>query len=232
MPDPHYAELIQQGHHQWNDYRKKNPDDIPDLCDMDFRGTGAMLMRCNLDRAMLMRANFQGTTLLHTSLKEAVLYDADFCGADLLGTNLKGARLLGVQYDNDMTCQGVDVSGCTGSQHFVRHVMDMDYIRETQEKHPIRHYWWSITSDCGRSWPLWAAWCCAILYVFWAIFDILKVSRPFVTSIMAFTSFGFVDSNKHATPELIFICIEAMLGYIMFGALVSLIASQMGRRSG
>ena len=93
------------------------------------------------------------------------------------------------------------------------------------------HYLWKVTSNHGRSWRMWAGWCCAILNFFWAIFELLKTNHPFVTSIMAFTSFGFVDTSQHGTSELVLICTEAVFGYVMLGVLLSLVTSQMARRS-
>ena len=196
-----------------------------DLRDTDFRFAelrGAIFTQADLRQALL-----TGADLRKTNLMGAMLH-----GADIRCADFSKAQVGGIEYDNTMYCRGAIVDSCIGSQRFSRHVKDLDYIQETKTKHPSKYRWWKILSDCGRSWLRLALWCCVILYSFWAIFDILKVEHPLVTSIMAFTSFGFVDSSMHTTAEFVLICTEAVLGYVMFGALVSLIASQMGRRSG
>lgn len=206
----------------------------------DFRGAmlggvifkQAHLSDVNFEEVWLHSANFAGANFVESNLKKANCMGASFVGAKFMWTEMPGARVCGVKYDNEMVCTGINVDGCTGSQKFVRHVRDLEYIQDFKQEHPALHRLWHITSDCGRSWIRLAGWCCAIIYFFWAVFDILKTNHPLVTSIMAFTSFGFVDASAHTTPELVFICIETILGYIMFGALVSIIASQMARRSG
>lgn len=195
----------------------------------DFSATN--LTTANLTRAFFAHTNLTKTDLSYADLSEATLMWVNLEEANLMGAKLCNTYCFNTQYDNAMQCRGINVQGCYGSQRFVRHVIDLDYIEETKEKHPIRHYLWKLTSDCGRSWLRLAGCCVAILYFFWALFDLLEVEQPLVTSIMAFTSFGFVDSKAHTKPELVLICIEAILGYAMFGALVSLIANQMTSRS-
>lgn len=210
------------------------------LLQTDFRGANlggvifnqAYLSEVNFEGARLYSAKFIKTRFITGILKKADCIGANFKGATLWWIDMSGAKLSAVEYDNDMECLGLNVDGCVGSQRFIRHIRDLEYILEFKREHPWIHSLWEITSDCGRSWLRLAGWCCAIIYLFWTLFDILKTSHPLVTSVMAFTSFGFVDASIHTTPELIFISMESFMGYIMFGALVSLIASQMARRSG
>lgn len=260
MANPKHVEKLKEGVEAWNKWREDYPGVEPDLkgaaipplqicAEINKELLAWELQESTLDNpqtalnaknnyigynfkaADLRRADFSGLNLQGAIFQEAQLQKAKFQAADLTEANFCGAKVSGIEFDNKMKCRGIEVTGCTGSQRFVRHVMDLDYIEETREKHPSKYMWWKIVSDFGRSWPRLASWCCVILYVFWAILDILKVEHPLVTSIMAFTSFGFVDSRMHTTAELVLICTEAVLGYIMFGALISLIASQMGRRS-
>lgn len=206
---------------------------IDDLKGEDFEKFLDTYNAYNFDGADLKFADMRGATLKGISFRNANLSHTKFQGADITRCDFSGAVLNYVEYDDNMKCRLANISNCTGSQRFIRHVMDLDYIEETKEKHPIRSYLWGITSDYGRSWGRLAVWCCCIMLVFGAIFAIfLETSHPFSTSVKAFTSLGFVDAKAHTTPELIAICIEAALGYVMFGALVSLIVSQMARRSG
>jgi|GEM_PF-1781156 len=198
---------------------------------IDAKLTGADLRGVNLNKAILEKARFEGANLHRARLKQANLGGAILKRTNLSWTDLSGAILYGVEFDDKMICRCANVTNCIGSQRFVKHVKDLDYIEETKEKHPVKYWSWKLLTDCGRSWLKLLGWCVAVLYVFWAIFDLLHVHDSLVTSIMAFTSFGFVDSKAHNSTELTLICIEAMLGYVMFGALVSLIASQIGRRS-
>lgn len=177
-------------------------------------------------------ANFQSARLCQTVFRRSTLINVNFRGADIAWANLSDTHISGVEFDDEMNCRGTYVYNSLGSQRFVRHVMDMDYIKETSEKYPLKYFIWKYTSDCGRSWELLSVICLFILGLFAVLFDLVGVKSSLLTSIMAFTSFGFVDTAAHPPKELALICIEAILGYIMFGALVSLVASSMARRSG
>ncbi|SOB60557.1 putative Secreted effector protein PipB [Pseudodesulfovibrio profundus] len=193
---------------------------------------GARLTSANLNMAFLIEAHLEGARLNGAQLKGAILYLAHLEGANLIQANLDGASVQGVTYDNAMRCRVINVQNCVGSQRFIRHVADLDYIEETREKHPVKHFLWSYTSDCGCCWELLFVWCVFIVGLFAVFFDWAGTPLPLISSIMAFTSFGFIDANAHSTGELILICVEAMLGFVMFGCLVSLISSMMARRSG
>lgn len=203
---------------------------------------GARLQWAHLEGATLEDARMQHTNLEAAHLEEANLQRANLNGAtltrakldrtDLRESNLSGTITTRISYTKDLKCLGVNITGCHGSQRFVRHVMDLDYIEETREKHPIKHFIWSYTSDCGRSWELWLVWCIGIIGIFAILFDRIEEKSPLLVSINAFTSFGFVDTQMSTQWGPLLCWIEIALGYVMFASLVSLIVSQMARRSG
>ncbi|QJB55762.1 pentapeptide repeat-containing protein [Pseudodesulfovibrio sp. zrk46] len=255
MANLEHKMMLEQGVEAWNEWRNDEPDIIPDLSHADLSGRdlrGANLWRTDFRGASLYMTNFQGANLNEAKFCGAYLESSDFSGtklirakfnmANLLEADLRGARLsnadlsdtnvMGVKYDNRMKCRNNIISGSRGSQRFVQHVSDLDYIEETKEKHPVKHFLWSYTSDCGRCWELLLVWCLFIIGIFAVFFDWAGTQRSLVSSVMAFTSFGFVDSSAHSPGEFVLICIEAVLGFIMFGCLVSLISAMMARRSG
>lgn len=151
---------------------------------------GANLTGAHLTNAVFEGALFNGAILRHAncscanmfgvSLQEAILLDAWMEGADLTVTNLNGADLrranlekvcvFGVTYDRWGKYQGIRLDGCHGSQRFIRHAKDQDYIEELRgwdgDMRPwkwSRRFWypyllWLLSCDCGRHmWP-WVLW--------------------------------------------------------------------------
>lgn len=80
--EEHYARL-KEGVEAWNEWRRNNPNIIPDLSEVD------------LSRINLSRANFTEAKLSRANLTEADLSEANLGGANLGGANLSGANLSG-----------------------------------------------------------------------------------------------------------------------------------------
>ena len=256
MANPDHSAILNQGVEAWNQWRKDNPDEVSDLSganlndmdlsEADLRGANlegveleeadlsrAKLEGAKLNKAKLFKARLNGARLKRAELREADLSWADFRGARLARADLSGAKVDCVLFDNEMKCRGINVTGCTGSQRFVRHVMDLDYLHEFGASHPWAYKLWKISSDCGRSWARFSYCCMIIIMVFGAVlllFD--NVEHPFFTSVFAFSSFGFIDSTNRDFWELFVLALESLVGFAMFGCLVSLIATKMARRSG
>ena len=243
----------------------------------NFRGAnleGANMTAALLREALLSKANLRGARLDYADLTGAICNEVDFReaslfatfrgtsliqsdlrGANLRATDLADTKVLGVQFDNNMQCRGVCAQNCTGSQRFVRHVLDLDYIEETKEKYPKRYKFWKWTSDCGRSWERWAMLSVCIAVVFGTIYmcslwwdnlpDVLKnvlphlnfnVSEmdvsfftPYYFSIVTFTTLGFGDITPLNLAGQVWLTLEVVFGYIMLGGLITLFATKMVR---
>ncbi len=79
MANKEHLAILKQGVDAWNNWRKQDPDVMPDL-----------------DGAPLFAERLGGANLSRTGLVEADLNGADLRGADLSGANLVGAALTGV----------------------------------------------------------------------------------------------------------------------------------------
>jgi hypothetical protein len=108
---------IKEGVEAWNDWRKTNPEIVPDLSEAELHSAklgGADFYRANLYGAELKRADLRAANLHHADLRvanleeadlrdaiiaEADLFDADLSGADLAGATLKSANLSGANLD-------------------------------------------------------------------------------------------------------------------------------------
>jgi hypothetical protein len=96
MADEEHLRIIRQGVDVWNEWRKKNPELIPDLIKANLSRRNlrnADLSGANLREAKLRRAALDGTDLQEAQLQEAHLGDASLCRAKLQRADLSGANL-------------------------------------------------------------------------------------------------------------------------------------------
>ncbi len=113
MSNPEHTSIIKHGVAEWNEWRKKNPQIIPDLVGEDF--SGAHLRRANFARARLRSTCFESadisdsdfsfaalndSNLTRANLRGAVLVAARFTQAVLLGATLRGTELQGATFWN------------------------------------------------------------------------------------------------------------------------------------
>jgi len=96
MANPKHLEILKQGVETWNQWRKDNPEVIPDLSEAVV--TGAVLSSINLSGADLHEADIRGANLVDADLRGAnfsgaKLNLADLGVADLRGANISGAIL-------------------------------------------------------------------------------------------------------------------------------------------
>ena len=101
-----HVDILKQGFLVWNNWRKENPDIIPNLENIMLRGVnlvgnylentnlkGADLQDANLNGGLLRGVNFNQANLNGTNLTNADLTDVNLGNATLKKTNLKGAQI-------------------------------------------------------------------------------------------------------------------------------------------
>jgi len=121
MANDEHLGILDQGVDTWNQWRKENPEALPDLTradlvkldlaradlhDADLRRSNlreAILIWANLNGAYLVGANLIGAhlsraNLIGADLRKAVLIEANLRDACLVGANLTGADLRGTDF--------------------------------------------------------------------------------------------------------------------------------------
>lgn len=215
----------------------------------------AFLTGANLTNARAEQVNFHGsdlgdaklqhTYLVGSNFRDAGMTDTDLSNADLRGTDFTNARVDGVIYKGLKSCRGIKADSCFGSPLFKRYAMDQDYIEEVQAKWPRTYRIWRISSDCGRSFLLWAAWALGLALVFafiyWGFFEgSFKVPPELgfdlwtmtYYSVVTFTTLGFGDVTPITFWASVLVTIDVILGYLMLGGLISIFANKFARRAG
>lgn len=102
MAEPEHLKILKKGKKAWNKWRKKHPDERPDLCqaelmEMDLRD--ANLTRADLSEANLRGADLKGADLSQGNLIGVNFREADLSQANLTESNLTKANLVGAKLE-------------------------------------------------------------------------------------------------------------------------------------
>jgi len=208
--------------------------------------SSANLSNANLLGSNLSHANLQNATLVQANLKDTKLSNANISGANLQSANLADAKVNGIRYDRKTRFRGIRVSSCYGSSLFRRFAQDQDYIEEFKEAYPYAYYIWSMLTDCGRSIGRVVLWSLALALIFSLVYffigeqafelsnkETLEWSLFTTTyySVVTFTTLGFGDITPRTTLAAAFVMVEVIVGYLMLGILISILATKVARRS-
>jgi hypothetical protein len=165
--------------------------------------------------------------------------------ARLWGANLKETDVMGVKYNRWTRYQGAQVDACYGNARFKRFAVDQQFIEEFRER-----WWrwpfyviWLIFADCGRSLLLWSAWSTAIAAFFgikYYTMGPLNFGVHFLPwglksmmyySVVTFTTLGYGDIFPKTIEAAQWVTAEVIVGYIMLGGMISILATKLARRS-
>ena len=212
---------------------------------LDAHLEGAILRFTDLREADLRGVNFEGAYF-----RKANVEGANFTHASLLNANIRS-----IKYNRKTRCRGVNVEGCYGSPMFKRFAQDQDFLEELQERSwwgkPL-YYTWLVLADCGRTPWRWILW--SVLFAIWFAMNFYwlgpdafrltgDVSDPgnqplpytlgttIYYSVVTFTTLGFGDITPKTATAAWWVMAEVIVGYIMLGGLISIMATLVARRS-
>ncbi len=130
-----------------------------------------------------------------------------------------------------------------------RKIRDDMYLLRFKKKHPKMHFIWWLFADCGRSIFRWALWSILFAVLFAVIYhNIFYLNDPtyfnqthiykewpslsfLYYSVVTFTTLGFGDIVPKPGLLQFWVMLEVILGYIMLGGLISILANKLARRS-
>jgi uncharacterized protein YjbI with pentapeptide repeats len=129
-----------------------------------------------------------------------------------------------------------------------RKVRDDMFLLKFKDEHPNWFKIWWLFADCGRSFFRWAWWSLIFAAFFAAIFYLYFLESPssfqtvyvsegcpffsfFYYSVVTFTTLGFGDIVPKCGWLQMWVMFEVILGYIMMGGLISILANKLARRS-
>jgi len=206
----------------------------------------AVLTQADLSYADLRNTDLKGAVLDHANLSNTKLGGALLQGANLKAANMENAQVEGIKYDRKGIFRGIRVATCYGSSRFRRFAQDQDFIEEFREAHPIFYGLWLALTDCGRSMSRVVIWSIGFAILFGCVFYSLGENAFEVThkdslswnlftmiyySVVTFTTLGFGDITPKTPVAATIVMVEVIVGYLMLGILISILADKVARRS-
>lgn len=220
----------------------------------------AELFRADLTNAQLSGSDFSGSVMVKAVLKGSELRNADFsgadlsrstvCGADLRRANLSDADVSQISYEEyggDTRFRGIRVATCYGDAIFRRDAEDADFLESFRAQKPRWvHELWRVTCDFGRSWFRFAVWLIGFIGAWAGVYGVLLGPEhfaiagdqlpwnwltPIYYSVVTFSTLGLGDITPITTPAMGLVIAEVTLGYVMFGILITLVATKIARRA-
>ena len=207
----------------------------------------AQLDQANLSGAHLRGANLSGAWLQEVNLSRADLREIKYITDEMFDRITKGRRFGITRFE------GIDTSKINSSANPVlkRHIEDYQFIIAFKNKSVFHKYLfyplWEATSNCGRSLLLWLIWSSGFVVLFAAVYSLylhwfitnsikpvnLDWFNAVYFSVVTFTTLGFGDisanlENRYAQG---WVMAEVIIGYIMLGGLISILANKLARRA-
>lgn len=220
------------------------------------RMEGARLTDLDLSNANLFRARLQKATLRRTNFKHAFLAKAHLEDADLRDTILDEAHLGHIRYTEDSfwwrgtvlmethlnRANYVDpvLERCAKDQYYL---YVLKYRNRRNLLFRVFFFLWWISCDFGRSAWMWVSWSIGLALGFAGLFywlgeDAFACSNlewNFQTmiyySVVTFTTLGFGDVIPKTQIAAWCVTAEVIIGYLMLGGLISILATKIARRS-
>lgn len=207
------------------------------LCKADFRA--ANLMEARITESDCREANFTRANLQDCDLKASDIRDANLELADL-----RRARLIGIRNYTSASWIGADIRDVDlrGAYLVRRHVDDQNYLYEFRIRsryHQMVYWLWWLTSDCGRSASRWALSVLLVALLFAFVYSLIGIDfganetpfSPVYFSFVTLTTLGYGDIVPNNVAGQVIAMVEAVLGYVGLGGLLSIFSNKMARRA-
>jgi hypothetical protein len=214
----------------------------------------AILIQSNLQKACLIGASLEKANLLNANLRSANLTNANLEDANVSGVKYnRFAKYRGIR---TATCYG-----SPRFRRFCQDQDFIEELKEESAIGRILYWLWLIFTDCGRSfWPI-LLWLLFISIMFGSIYagyeipawlswlpdsleNLLTTIRPqlefkypqtwfspYYFSFVTLTTLGSGDITPLNTAGQLFVLTEVLIGYVILGLLISILANKIARRS-
>lgn len=205
--------------------------------DGKFDLRGIPLSETNLDKCDLTNIEFFGADFSHASLVSAKLSGSHLSECNLRGTcvnwaELDGTLLDNVQFDKNTSFLGVDLH--TVNFTFATLLYDLaltqQRIQQLEQHNKIFALFLRWSCDYGRSFSRYLIWVVAFVISYAGAYW-LTIGRTFLDclyfSIVTFATVGYGDILPVAPIEKILVISEIIIGYLMGGLLIAILAKRV-----
>ncbi len=211
--------------------------------------SGAALNQTDFRRAALSNARFReadasGADFRRADLRWVDLIHAKVEGANFREADMRSASVRGVEAFETATFVKADIRDVNfgGAYQLRRHIMDEDYIDEFRNRdrwHRLVYYVWWATSDCGRSLLRWGLFTLCVTIAFGIAYQYVDIDygdhrtwlSPHYYSLVTLTTLGYGDVLPASVAAQCVAMGEVVIGYLMLGGLISILANKMARRA-
>jgi len=215
----------------------------------------ANLHEANLEGANIHEAHLEGADIHHAELSNVNLRNIWFDKKTKCEDTLFGDTVLSIYPECNISENEVINILSKAEVNNVRFI-DPVLGRRVRDAAWLRHYkknckWykrplqfvWAITSNYGRNIWLWIMWSVIIAFRFGIqfysmgpeAFEVTHLGHSFETmlyySVVTFTTLGFGDVVPKTAEASYWVMAEVILGYIMLGGLISILANKLARRN-
>lgn len=206
--------------------------------------SNADLRTADLHGSRFRNAKLRGTDLTRADLRNTDFEESDVSKALLVDADMRKARLHGIRNFEEASWIGTDISEVDFCGAYVvrRYIMDENYLYEFQSRsryHRILYLLWWFTSDCGRSLGRWFFWISAIAVLFAFLYSFVDIDygshktpvSNLYFSFVTMTTLGYGDVYPASATAQILAAIQALVGYVGLGGLLSILSTKMARRA-
>lgn len=201
----------------------------------DLRGIPLQKIKLNhldLSQIDFFSADFSGTSLTSANLTGSYLSECNLKGAVLDWSNLDGALLDNVQFDNKTSCLGIDLHKVNFTLATLLYdlALTQQRIQQLEQHNKVFAAFLRISCDYGRSFSRYLWWVFAFVAVYAGGYCLL-MGASFVDalyfSVVTFATVGYGDILPHTPLEKIIVISEIMIGYLMGGLLIAILAKRV-----
>jgi len=203
---------------------------------------GTVFLDCDLTGANFCEANCRLASFPDSRLNGALFFKADITDADFVWSDLSDANLQRVTFSKKTKPSKflhATTNGVVGNDFVRRWISEQAYIASFAEQHPRLAFLWRLSTNYGRS-PLRLITCAIAIGLVFAFtyqrFDLLACARGMTPITCLYFSFLALATSplgdvlpKNMIGEVV-VCSEIIIGYVLLGLMVSIIAASVGRR--
>jgi hypothetical protein len=214
-----------------------------DFDNSDF--SNSHILYSNFSGCMLRDCNFKNCNLTLTRFDDSDFEEANFCGSWLSNASFEDCDLAYVKFNRKTDFYNLAIDNASGTSNplFVSYVKRVQYLKHFKAqslKNKLVYYLWLVVSDCGNSFLRWALTALAIWAAFGFLYSNLLRSSLYVAngrhltrwsyyyfSGVVFTTLGFGDIAPNSGIAETAVLMEVVLGYVMLGGLISIMATKL-----
>jgi len=196
--------------------------------------------------------SFHGADLVVCTFENCTLHGCDLRECDLGRTSFGHSTITDCawRYPRGVAGTSIDHATLPGTRGLERYISDEQWIAELQrmsQSRPVLRvamFLWRISSNYGRSFGLWFLWAATVAILFGVLYQFVAIGPApgpsnvpagwftrMYFSVVAFTTLGFGDVHPQSTLAQILVMVEVILGYLMLGGLISILANKFARRA-